>query len=341
MKRLVIISMILSVMAMMVGIVSAQDDANRGGIRGGIIREVLEVASTETGLPIQDIISQMQPDGATLADVIEANGGSVATVVSTSVANITERANQAVIDGHATQEQVDRLLSNLEQVVTDGINGDLSRGSNGTPRRNMARVLLSAITDETGMDAPSVLQAVRDGSTLAEVIETNGWSVANVVTSATTTMTEHINEAVTAGRITQEQADDILGNLAQTLTDILNGDFEPRRGGNDRPNRDGRRPVIGVLRQITDATGLTIQDIVPQLRDGMTPAEILTNNGVDVNVFIDDIIIGVQERLTDAVEAGRITQEQADERLDTIRTTLTDRLNSPVNRDGMPPEADA
>lgn len=342
MKRLVLISMILSVMSVMVGIVSAQDAATRGGVRGGIIREVLEAASIETGLPIRDIISQMQPDGATLADVIEANGGSVANVVRTSVTNITERANQAVIDGNITQEQADKLLNNLEQVVTDSINGDLSRGNNGGPRRNMARVLLSAITDETGMDVQSVLQAVRDGSTLAEVIEANGGSVANVVTSATTTITEHVNEAVTAGRITQEQADDILGNIEQTLIDILNGEFE--RPIRDRLNdRDGRRPVvIGVLRQIADATGLTLQDILPQLRDGVTPADILTNNGVDVNVFIDDIIIGVQERLTDAVESGRITQEQADERLDAIRTTLTDRLNNPVNRDGMmPPEADA
>jgi len=346
MKRLVLISMILSAMAVMVGMVSAQDDANRNGVRGGIIREVLEVVSTETGLPIRDIISQMQPDGATLADVVEANGGSVANVVSTSVANITERTNQAVVDGTITQEQADNLLSNLEQVITDGINGDLSRGSNnGSPRGNMARVLLAAITDETGMDAQSVLQAVRDGSTLAEVIEANGGTVTNVVASATATVTEHVNNAVANGNMTQEQADNILGSLEQTLTDILNGEFDRpiRDRVNDRlEDRDGRRPVLGVLRQIAEETGLTAQDIAPLLRDGATPAEILTDNGVDVNAFINGLLITTEERLATGVENGRITQEQADERLDTMRTTLTERLNNPLNDRGMmPPEADA
>ena len=339
MKRFVLISMIFSVMAIMAGIVSAQDEANRGGVRGGIIREVLQVASTETGLSIRDILSQMQPDGATLADVIESNGGSVDAVVTASVATITERANQAVVDGTATQEQVDKLLTNLEQLITDGINGDFPRGDNPNPRRNMARMLMTTITDETGMDAQSVLQAVRDGSTLAEVIVANGGSIDNVIASAVTTVTERVNEGVANDRITQEQADNILENIEQTLMDILNGDFERplRDGQNDRP-RD-RRPVLGVLRQIAEETGLSVQDIIPLLRDGATPAEILINNGVDVNIFIDDIIIGVKERLTDAVQAGRLTQEQADERLDTMRTTLTERLNSPVNdREMMPPE---
>jgi hypothetical protein len=340
MKRLILISMILSAMTMLVGIVSAQDDTKRDGVRGGIIREVLQVASEETGLSIRDIMSQMQPDGATLADVIEANGGSVDAVITTSIANVTDRANQAVADGDATQEQVDQLLSNLEQLITDGINGDLPRGDNGSPRRNMARMLVTTIADETGMDARDVVQATRDGATPAEVIEANGGSVDNVIASATVTVTDRVNEAVANGNMTQEQADNILGNIEQTLTDILNGEFERPRGGNERP-RDGRRPVLGVLRQIAEQTGLTMQEIIPQLRDGATPAEILSENGVDVNVFIDDIIIGIQERLTEAVENGRITQEQADERLESIRTTLTERLNSPVNRDGMSPESDA
>jgi len=345
MKRLVVISMILSAMALMAGIVSAQDAPNRDGLRGGIIREVLEVASTETGLSVRDILSQMQPDGATLADVIEANGGSVETVVTESVAMITAHANQAVVDGNATQEQVDKLLTNLEQLITDGINGDFPRSNNPTPIRNMARMLMSTITDETGMDAPSVLQAVRDGSTLAEVITSNGGSIDSVIASAVATVTERINEGVSNGSLTQEQADNILESIEQTVTDILNGDFERpiRDGQNDRlRDRDGRRPVLGVLRQIAEETGLTVQDIFPLLRDGATPADILTDNGVDVGAFVDSLLVTAEGRLATGVESGRITQEQADERLDTIRTTLTERLNNPLNdREMMPPETES
>jgi uncharacterized protein (DUF433 family) len=339
MKRLALILMILSMLAIMVGIASAQDDA-RSKVRGGIIREVLQVASTEIGLPVSDILTQLQPAGATLADIIEANGGSVDNVVATSVANMTERANQAVTDGDATQEQVDRLLSNLEQLITDGINGDLSFVDNVNPFRKLGRALITAITDETGLDARTVLQAVRDGSTLAEVIEANGGSVDSVVDSTFVATTDRINEAVANERITQEQADNILSSLEQTLTDILNGEFEPpsRDGGEDRPrDRNGRQAALGVLRQIAEETGLTVRDIVPQLRDGTTPAEILTDNGVDVDVFVDGLLVKAEERLATAVENGRLTQEQADERLDTVRTTLTERLNNPID----PPERES
>lgn len=334
MKRLVLISTILSMMAVMVGMVSAQNDPTRSEVRSGLIREVLQATSAEIGLPVSDILVQMQPEGATLADVIEANGGSVDAVVTASVASATERINQAVADGNATQEQADNLLSNLEQLITDGINGDLPFTGGTNPRQNLQRALVTAITEETGMDAQSVLQEVRDGKTPAEVIEENGSSVDAVVASAIATVTERINEGVANDRLTQEQADDLLASLEQAFTDILNGEFERPNGdgGEDRPrDRDGRQAALGVLRQIAEETGLTARDIVPQLRDGATPAEILTDNGVDVDVFVDGLLVKAEERMATALENGRLTQEQADERLDTMRTTLTDRLNNPIN----------
>jgi hypothetical protein len=47
--------------------------------------------------------------------------------------------------------------------------------------------------------------------------------------------------------------------------------------------------------------------------------------------------VKAEERLATAVENGRLTQEQADERLDTVRTTLTERLNNPID----PPERES
>lgn len=328
MKRFSLILLVISMMAVMVGIVSAQDN-DRSRARGGIIREALQATATETGIEVNEIIAQLAPDGATLADVIEANGGSVDAVVATTVASATERINEALNSGNITQEQADKLLENLDQFVIDGINGDLPVQNNGRPRRMAARPLITAVTDLTGMDARSIAQEIRDGKTLVEVIEENGSTSEDVVAAAMTIATEHINEWVAEGRITQERADDLLANLEQTYTDIINGDLQfPRPNRGDRDNRDRG---LGVLRKIAEDTGLTMQELVPQLRDGATPAEILEGAGIDVSTFVDDLLTNTEQRLADAVEKGRITQEQADERLDTIRTTLTERLNNPVN----------
>mgnify|MGYP002713304980 CR=1 FL=1 len=225
-------------------------------------------------------------------------------------------------------------------MITDGINGDLPRQDGNTPIRNAARALFKAVTDATGMDAQSIFQSLRDGNTLADIITENGSTVDAVLASAMDTATEHVNQMVTDERITQEQADELLINLEQIYTDILNGEIErpllDRFSGRDG---DNRRPVIGVIRQMMEQTGLTAQDVLSQLRDGATPAEILTANGVNVDVFVDELLVNAQNRLNDAVESGRLTQEQADERLDTIRTTLVDRLNSPIQGRGIEAES--
>lgn len=328
MKRFSLILLVISMMAVMVGIVSAQDN-DRSRARGGIIREVLQATAAETGLEINEIVAELASDNATLADVIEANGGSVDVVVAATVASATERINQALDSGNITQEQADKLLENLDQFVIDGINGDLPIQENGRPRLAAQRPLITAVTESTGMDTRSIAQEIRDGKTLIEVIEENGSTGEDVVAAAMTIATEQINEWVANERITQERADDLLGNLEQTYTDIINGDLQfSRSNRGDRANRDRG---LGILRKIAEDTGLTMQDILPQLRDGATPAEILEGAGIEVSTFVDDLLTNTEQRLADAVENGRITQEQADERLDTIRTTLTDRLNTPVN----------
>lgn len=341
MKRLLILVMALSMMVFGTGIASAQgprdgqNRPNRPGVPGGIIREMIEAVANETGLPVSDILAQMAPGGATLADVIQANGGSVDNVVNAVVATTTERVNQAIAENKLTQEQGDRILSNLPQLVTDGINGDLPLSGDRQGIRSIRGALVEAMTSATGLDAQMIWQQVRDGSTGAEIIEANGGSVDAVVADATANATELINSWVEAGRITQEQADDMISNLSNVFTEILNGTFERPRL--ERPGR----AVMGVLRAMSDATGLPVNEIVPLLRDGQSPAQILSDNGVDVTVFIDDHMAKVQERLDDAVANGRLTQEQADERLETIRTTLTDRLNNPINPPvPVPPETE-
>jgi uncharacterized protein YidB (DUF937 family) len=340
MKRLALILTVLSTMSVIVGISSAQDEANRRDVRGGLVREVIQAASDETGLEPSEILAQLAPDGATLADVIVANGGSVDAVINTAVNSATERINEAVANGNATQERADKLLANLEQLITDGINGEFSFNAGTNPRRDIERALITSITESTGMNAQSIIQEIRNGSTLADVIVDNGSSVDEVLASAMAISTERVNGWVENERITQEQADEILTGLEQVYTDILNGEVEfPRR---DRGDRDNRDRSLGIIRKIAQDTGLTAQELVPQLRDGVTPAQILTDNGINVDTFIDELLVNTEERLATAVDNERITQEQADERLTTIRTTLTDRLNSPVNQRGtMPPETES
>lgn len=105
---------------------------------------------------------------------------------------------------------------------------------------------------------------------------------------------------------------------------------EQRRDG--PRGRGGRHPIIRGLHHvasaITEATGLEHSDIVAQLADGKTLAEIIAENGGDTDAVKAELLAPLQERVAAAVEAGHITQERADEFL----ASANERLETLLNR---------
>jgi hypothetical protein len=92
--------------------------------------------------------------------------------------------------------------------------------------------------------------------------------------------------------------------------------------------------VLGadVIATAADAIGIEPQDLVSELRDGKTIAEVAEANGAEVSAVVDAVVAALQERLDAAVENGWITQEQADERA----ADLQEQATSLVNGDLMP-----
>jgi hypothetical protein len=95
----------------------------------------------------------------------------------------------------------------------------------------------------------------------------------------------------------------------------------------DRPVRE-HRPIGALIDIIADETGLTPQEIFQAARqDEMTLAEVITANGGNVDAVVAAAVTQAEERLAEGVEAGRITQDRADEMLATLEQSLRDGLN--------------
>ncbi|MBL8153904.1 MAG: hypothetical protein JNM70_06955 [Anaerolineae bacterium] len=292
------------------------------------LRAVMNAVLAETGLTVQEVREQLA-DGQTLAAVIEANGGSVQNVIDAAVSAATEQINQAVANGRMTQEQADQLLAELPDVITRAVNGELAaQGDRGPLARASERILVRAAADATGLEPSAIVEQVRAGQTLAEVITANGGSVEAVVSAAVTEATAEINQAVADGKMTQERADQLISRLPEVYTAAVNGELRERAME--------ARAAVGVIQLAAEQTGLSVQDIRQQLRDGQTLAAVLTANGVEVNAFIDTAVSQVQERLSEAVANGRLTQEQADERIQQFRERLTERINNPAPLEAAP-----
>ncbi len=201
---------------------------------------------------------------------------------------------------------------------------------------NTVRQLIDLAVEATGLEPQELLAQLRDDSTLADVITANGGDVDTFIASAVSAVTERINEAVASGNITQERADNILGNLEETVSSAVNGEWQPGRGGrgSDRRGGDRVRQAAGheLIDAVAEATGLEPQAILQQMREneGMTLAQVVEANGGSVDAVIAAAIASATERINEAVANENMTQEQADELLATLEEKFTEAVNNPL-----------
>ena len=136
--------------------------------------------------------------------------------------------------------------------------------------------------------------------------------------SAVERITEALSGLVDDGSITQDQADEV----AATLADSGLGGPGGHRGG----------PGFGAeLGTAAEALGMTEEELRSALEaDGATLAHVAEDEGVEVEILVDALVTAAEERIAEAVEDGRLTQDEADERLADLATRITERVNSPL-----------
>ena len=112
------------------------------------------------------------------------------------------------------------------------------------------------------------------------------------------------------GTITQTQADTVVETLVEA-----------------RPERHGRFGGGERLENLVEIMGIDAEVWIEGLEDGQTLAEIAAANGSSEAELTAVLVGEAEEHLADAVESGRLTQEEADERLVQMTERITDRVN--------------
>jgi len=137
-------------------------------------------------------------------------------------------------------------------------------------------------------------------------------------TSRLDRITEALAGLVSDGSITQEQADEV----AATLDEADLGGHGGGHGGPGGGHGGGRD-----LAAAATALGMTEEDLRTALQaDDATLASVAEEQGVAVDTLVDALVAAAQERITQAVTDGELTQEQADERLADLETRISDRV---------------
>jgi hypothetical protein len=159
---------------------------------------------------------------------------------------------------------------------------------------------LAAIIEASGLDRQVFLDGFEEDKTVAEILEENGLDP------------EQVKADVLAKA---EEALDAIMNSSPDLPPIAIRHFGLVHWG---------------IEELSEFLGMTEQELIEALRSGDTVAEIAEAAGIDPEAVIDALVADAQEKLAEAVENGRISQEQADE----IAATLEERITTFVNEGG-------
>ena len=94
-------------------------------------------------------------------------------------------------------------------------------------------------------------------------------------------------------------------------------------------------PENSLVAVAAEVIGIEQAELVAELQTGLTIAEVAEANDVALEEIVDAFVAARAEWLASAVEAERLTQEQADLRLANMRAHITLRLSQPFEPLGM------
>ena len=208
----------------------------------------------------------------------------------------------------------------------DGRPGFGQRGGFG-PGIMQGGEVFSLLEEYTGLSGDELRNALQNDQTIAELIAANDLSVDDFTAAALEQISAQLDAAVEAGRVTEEQAAERLAQAEENLTAWINGEFEGF-GFGPRGPQDGFGLRSGAIFDLVqEYTGLTVAEVREAMADGQTLSELIEANDQSVEDFAAAVTEQIRAELDAQVEAGRLTEDQAAERLAQVQEFLDNWLS--------------
>jgi polyhydroxyalkanoate synthesis regulator phasin len=189
----------------------------------------LNAAATAIGITPQQLHTELA--GKSLAQVAQAHGKTAADVATALKNAAHARIDQAVTAGRLTADQATTQKTQVDQRIDQLVNqvmpqpGAAGRGRPGGPGgfggRGGFGADLNAAATAIGIDARQ-LRTELNGKSLAEVAQAHGKTAADVATALKNAAHTRIDQAVTAGRLTADQATTQKTQVDQRIDQLVN-----------------------------------------------------------------------------------------------------------------------
>jgi hypothetical protein len=131
-----------------------------------------------------------------------------------------------VDDGTLTEAQRDAVIEALSAARPDGPGHPFGKNGEGLPGGFLGNG--DALTGVLGVTEAELRESLLDGQSIADVATARGVPVQTVVDALVAEAGERVDEAVTAGRLTEAEAEERKADLAERIAELVNGEFMGR-----------------------------------------------------------------------------------------------------------------
>lgn len=152
------------------------------------------------------------------------------------------------------------------------------------------------------------------------VVGTTALAGATGASDGEPTLAEEVVDTTAIDEVVDTSDDGGIVNVQDADTDEAPEADAERDGDCERRGHRGGRS----LGTVAEVLGLEADELRSQLADGATIADIA---GDDIDAVIDALVAEKTDRIAQAVEDGRLTQEEADEKLAEVEDRVTDKVN--------------
>lgn len=204
---------------------------------GNLVELVAELTGTEP-----DEVEAALEDGQSLTEYAVEHGLSEDELLDTLMSDVDERLAEAVENGDLTQDEADRIRTELNEHLSNILNGEFPGPPGGFPfgspeefpflggpegivgRFAIEFNPLESVAELTGTETEEVIDALQDGQTLAEFAAGHGVSEDDLVNALLEDARTSTEEAVANGDLTHAEADELLTRLEEHARSIVNGE---------------------------------------------------------------------------------------------------------------------
>ncbi len=266
-------------------------------------------------------LASFAPVSAGTASLVPPLAGTAQAEAPKGASHLKEVLDGLVSKGVITQQQEDAILAALKDQ------------SGGRQRAELLKRIFAGLFDKSatylGM-APKDLRAKLPGTSLGAIANaTAGKSRDGLVSTLVDAANAAIDEAVTDGKVTQAQAD-----KAKAAAPARIAKFVDHVWPTPKPKMPSVRAFVGdVMSTSRDYIGISQKDLVAQLRDGKSLAEIATANGKTRDGLVAALMTSANAKIDKAQQGGKLTADQAAQ----LRSKVAAEVGAIVDRHGKTP----